>query len=313
MKRGNFNKQVLKKWLDALVHPDINEMDKGLLFLLITGCIEIFGVCVVYIYGFSIFWIGGANFSFRDDKDEKDLVSVNVIHPETVTKDKKDKGKVVHLTKDHKKDKTGEASYTAEKLKYDPKSDQKNPSAGKDVQLHVSDPTVDPHEAQNGVAPLLIVKDQESAKQVADQLKKSLNFTAEILPSGKVQELISQEFVDDGVPINIESNAGESKTFSSVEELPEYPGGQRAFLDYLSHNLQYPPYAKRRKIQGRVLVQFIVEKTGQITNISVGESANPVLDNEAIRVISRMPKWRPGKEKGAVVRVKIMVPVVFKL
>lgn len=290
-------------------------MDKSLLFILELVAIEVFFVCFAYVFSFSWGW-GSANFTPYENKDEKDLVSVNVIQKKTITDNPEDKGKFVHLTKDHKKDKTGLASYTDKRLKYDPESNQKRSMADaadeNGAKSGTDDPTEPPRPGFEGIAPVLLVP--ESLDQVMeDEVKRAENFSAEILPDGRVQSLVSNEFVDDGIPINIESNAGESKVFSSVEELPSYPGGQGAFIKYLNRTLVYPPYAKSQNIQGRVLVQFIVERSGAITNVSVAESANPVLDNEAMRVIRKMPKWRPGKEKGRIVRVKIMIPIIFKI
>lgn len=310
MKRRKLN---LKKIWNNLRDPDINDMDKSLLFILELVFIEVFFVCFAYVFSFSWGW-GSANFTPYENPDEKDLVSVNVIQKKTITDNPKDKGRFAHLTKDHKKDKSQLPSYSEKKLKYDPNSNQKRSLAdsnGKKEGMS-SDPTQPPRPGSEGVAPVVLVT-QTEAQKMSDAIKKAENFAAEILPNGQVQSLISDEFIDDGIPINIESNAGESKVFSTVEELPSYPGGQGEFIKYLNKTLTYPPYAKNKKIQGRVLVQFIVEKSGAITNVSVAESANPVLDNEAMRVIRRMPKWRPGKEKGKVVRVKVMIPIIFKL
>lgn len=310
MKRKKLN---IKEIWSKLRDPDINEMDKSLLFILELVFIEVFFVCFAYVFSFTWGW-GSANFTPYENKDEKDLVSVNVIQKKTITDNPKDKGKFVHLTRTHQKDTTGMASYSAKKLKYDPESHHKpslNDDDGKEYG-NVSDPTQPPRKGSEGTAPITLVS-QTEAQKMSDEIKKAENFSAEILPNGQVQSLISNEFIDDGIPINIESNAGESKVFSTVEELPCYPGGQGAFIKYLNKTLTYPSYAKSKKIKGRVLVQFIVEKSGAITNVSVAESASPTLDSEAMRVIRRMPKWRPGKTKGKIVRVKVMIPIIFKL
>lgn len=310
MKRKKLN---IKEYWNRLRDPDINEMDKSLLFILELVAIEVFCVCFTYVFSFTWDW-GTANFTPYENKDEKDLVSVNVIQKKTITDNPEDKGKFVHLTRTHKKDTTGLASYSAKKLEYKPESNHKR-SLGDDTGAEHggdSDPTQPPRPGSEGIAPVTLVT-QTEAQKMSDEIKKAENFSAEILPNGQVQSLISDEFIDDGIPINIETNAGESKVFSSVEELPCYPGGQGAFIKYLNKTLSYPPFAKNKKITGRVLVQFIVEKSGAITNVSVAESANPILDNEAVRVIRKMPKWKPGKEKGKIVRVKVMIPIIFKL
>lgn len=95
--------------------------------------------------------------------------------------------------------------------------------------------------------------------------------------------------------------------------MPEYTGGEKALLKFIVKNLKYPPEMARRGIQGRVLLSFIVEKEGSIMNIEVLESPAKELSEEAIRVISLMPKWKPGKIGGNPVRFKYTLPVSFKL
>ena len=103
------------------------------------------------------------------------------------------------------------------------------------------------------------------------------------------------------------------QVFDVVEKMPEYPGGQAALFEYLSTNVKYPADADKQKIQGRVLVTFVVNTDGSITDIEVVKKAFPSLDAEAVRVISGMPKWIPGEQKGQKVRVKYTVPLSFNL
>ena len=103
------------------------------------------------------------------------------------------------------------------------------------------------------------------------------------------------------------------QVFDVVEKMPEYPGGQAALFEYLSTNVKYPADAEKQKIEGRVLVTFIVNTDGSITDIEVVRKAFPSLDAEAVRVISGMPKWIPGEQKGQKVRVKYTVPLSFHL
>ena len=103
------------------------------------------------------------------------------------------------------------------------------------------------------------------------------------------------------------------QVFDVVEKMPEYPGGQAALFEYLSTNVKYPVDAEKQKIQGRVLVTFVVNTDGSITDIEVVKKAFPSLDAEAVRVISGMPKWTPGEQKGQKVRVKYTVPLSFNL
>ena len=103
------------------------------------------------------------------------------------------------------------------------------------------------------------------------------------------------------------------QVFDVVEKMPEYPGGSAALFEYLNGNVKYPADAKKQKIEGRVLVTFVVNTDGSITDIEVVKKAFPSLDTEAVRVISGMPKWIPGEQKGKKVRVKYTVPLNFRL
>lgn len=107
--------------------------------------------------------------------------------------------------------------------------------------------------------------------------------------------------------------AAEEPAFMVVEEMPEYPGGLKACMNFLARNIKYPVLASEAKAQGRVIVQFVVDKDGSITEKTVVRSVEPSLDAEALRVIGMMPKWKPGKQKGQNVRVQFTMPVVFRL
>ena len=116
-------------------------------------------------------------------------------------------------------------------------------------------------------------------------------------------------------PAVVEEEEEESaqQIFTVVEEMPEFPGGQGALLQYLSKSIKYPVIAQENGIQGRVSCSFVVEKDGSVTDVQVLRGVDPSLDKEAIRVITAMPKWKPGKQRGKPVRVKYTVPVTFRL
>lgn len=109
-----------------------------------------------------------------------------------------------------------------------------------------------------------------------------------------------------------EDNAGE-QVFMVCEQMPTFPGGEQALMKYLSETLKYPAEAADKGVQGRVIVSFVVEKDGSIGNISVQRPADPALDAEAMRVVSNMPKWTPGKQRGQAVRVQYMLPINFDM
>ena len=101
--------------------------------------------------------------------------------------------------------------------------------------------------------------------------------------------------------------------FDQVEEMPEFPGGMPALIEFLQTNIKYPEDAIKQDVGGRVMVMFVVETDGSITNVRVARKVFPSLDEEAVRVVKTMPKWKPGKEKGRTVRVNFTLPVVFSI
>ena len=105
----------------------------------------------------------------------------------------------------------------------------------------------------------------------------------------------------------------ETKVFDVVEEMPSFPGGPGALMSFLSSNIKYPVVAEENGIQGRVIVAFVVERDGSITDVRVVKSVDQSLDKEAVRVVKSMPRWIPGKQNGSAVRVKYTVPVTFRL
>lgn len=147
-----------------------------------------------------------------------------------------------------------------------------------------------------------------------------------------VMNEISSDKVNDLVALMKEKNVEKADTVAPVyvpaevaaklkgavsgasEEMPEFPdGGTAGLMKYLAANIRYPESAKKAGKQGRVIVQFVVCKDGSITNVSTLRDIDPALDAEAIRVISAMPKWKPGRQKGKEVDVKYTVPVMFRL
>lgn len=117
----------------------------------------------------------------------------------------------------------------------------------------------------------------------------------------KAKEVIAQE-----KPV-------EEKVFDVVEQMPQFPGGDAALFEYLSNHIKYPTIAEENGVQGRVIVTFVVERDGSITDVKVVKSVDPSLDREASRVVKGMPRWIPGKQNGSAVRVKYTVPVTFRL
>lgn len=105
----------------------------------------------------------------------------------------------------------------------------------------------------------------------------------------------------------------EEPIFEVVEQMPSFPGGIEAVMQYIAKNIRYPAEAQKGKVQGRVVVSFIVGKTGDIRKVHVLRSVDPALDAEAVRVIGSMPKWTPGMQRGKAVAVRYTMPVMFRL
>lgn len=115
-------------------------------------------------------------------------------------------------------------------------------------------------------------------------------------------------------PVTAPAQANDTEqVFQITEQMPEFPGGMAECLKFIGEHVNYPQKAQENGIQGRVTVQFTVEKDGSITNAKVLRGVDPELDKEALRVISSMPKWTPGKQRGKAVRCSFSVPVRFQL
>ena len=103
------------------------------------------------------------------------------------------------------------------------------------------------------------------------------------------------------------------RIYDVVEQMPSFPGGNQALVEYLSKHIKYPVVAEEKRIQGRVIVTFVVERDGSVTDVRVAKSVHAFLDKEAVRVVSGMPRWIPGKQNGKAIRVRYTVPVTFGL
>ena len=107
--------------------------------------------------------------------------------------------------------------------------------------------------------------------------------------------------------------SSDTTVFAIVDEMPEYPGGQQALMEFISNNVKYPENAQKNGISGKIFVQFVIETDGSIGDVKIGRGVDPELDAEGIRVVESMPKWKPGKERGKFVRVSYTVPINFSL
>ena len=110
-----------------------------------------------------------------------------------------------------------------------------------------------------------------------------------------------------------EEKSRDDDIYEYPEVLPEFPGGEKAMLKWLGSNVKYPALAAENNIQGRVMVSFVVERDGSVSNVKVDRGVDPSLDKEAVRLVQSMPKWKPGMYNGKPVRCRFRLPVTFKL
>ena len=174
---------------------------------------------------------------------------------------------------------------------------------------------------------LMIVSNIEMVARTTEKFAKEMmgQATTQVIPEPEIAtipELPAEEIQKPTLPQDKKiketmethsKSVPDSVVFEVVEEMPDFPGGMKALMEYLSKNIKYPAEAHAKGIQGRVIVCFVVKKDGSIDNIKVVRSVDPYLDKEAIRVITAMPKWKPGKQRGETVNVKFTVPVAFRL
>lgn len=114
-------------------------------------------------------------------------------------------------------------------------------------------------------------------------------------------------------PAPKDTTQDQEKPFVQVEQLPQYPGGEQALMNYLSENVHYPEYASELGIQGRVILRFVITKTGDVSNVEIIRGLDPSCDAEAMRVVRLMPKWTPGRHNGRIVPVYFVLPILYKL
>lgn len=127
------------------------------------------------------------------------------------------------------------------------------------------------------------------------------------------EDMTNEKETDEQTPPNVAEQAEEPIQFRIVEQYPEFPGGMTEYMKWLTRNLRYPDIARSQKIQGKVVVQFIVNQDGTIADAKVVKSVNPHLDREAMRVIRMMPSWKPGIQDNKPCKTMVAVPIVFKL
>ena len=166
---------------------------------------------------------------------------------------------------------------------------------------------------QKKVDNVTVLKNEEALKVYAKHFDADTSNgilfinTKEYVKNGK------KEVVGVAVKTKKDEEVEPEGAFDVVENMPEFPGGAPEMMKFLATNVKYPEEAYSNGIEGRVLLSFIVEKDGSISNVKVVKPVNEAIDAEAVRVVEMMPKWKPGKQNGKVVRVKYTIPVSFRL
>ena len=154
--------------------------------------------------------------------------------------------------------------------------------------------------------PMEVPKQTTQLEIVQDDVEvDDIEINAEVEQNEVLEEYVAPEVVEEEVV--------EQEIFKIVEEMPAFPGGEAKLMEYVSKNVKYPQIARETGVQGRVYVNFVVEPDGSVSNVSVLRGIGGGCDEEAIRVVKNMPKWKPGKQRGKAVRVSYMLPVNFKL
>lgn len=175
--------------------------------------------------------------------------------------------------------------------------------------------------------PAIEQKDMISASEVPSPASKAITQKVTEVPktvaTQEIAPVTSKLVIGDGEGVARQSDVTEalpqipitkdSVVLKTVEQLPEFPGGIVQFMKWLTRNLRYPSMARSQRIQGKVVISFIINKDGSIASPTIVQSADPLLDREAMRVIRMMPRWKPGLQDGKPCRTMFAIPVNFQL
>lgn len=161
---------------------------------------------------------------------------------------------------------------------------------------------------------LLVISNIEAIARSTEKQMDRVEETLSVAPAVAIQQNQQQSKVVSDSISKIKKEANDDNLpYEIVETMPEFPGGNVALMKFLSTNIKYPQNAVKNRVQGRVVVQFVVDKNGNVIKPSVVRPVDSELDAEALRVMSLMPTWIPGKQKGKNVSVRYTVPISFRL
>lgn len=164
-------------------------------------------------------------------------------------------------------------------------------------------PTTQPPPRPPEISKIPDIIEVPNESEIEEEL--DIDLDVEVIEITAVEEIVFD-------PIDISEEVADY-VFVIVEEQPEFPGGMQAFYEFIGSHIKYPAVAKRNNIEGRVFVEFIVEKNGELSDIVVVKGIGASCDEEAMRVLKLVPNFKPGKQRGVPVRVKMVLPIYFKL
>ena len=159
----------------------------------------------------------------------------------------------------------------------------------------------------------------ENKSHTTAELQRDVMQWAHSLVAYNCENKSEQSVLYSAKPLNMQAEChlvtqdDKEKNTNVDDELPSFPGGDAKLREWIKKNMKYPSYAKKNGIEGQVLVVFIVEKDGSISNAEVSWGVDPSLDQEALRIVNKMPKWKPGTQNGVAMRVKYRLPITFML
>lgn len=193
--------------------------------------------------------------------------------------------------------------------------------------LSEDDKMLDDFPDELNMTPVVEQKDMISATGNAGAPSKAITQKVQEVPktvaTQEISPVTSKLVIGNGEGITRQADVTEalpqvpitkdSVVLKTVEQLPEFPGGIVQFMKWLTRNLRYPPIAQSQRIQGKVVVSFIINKDGSIASPTIVQSVDPVLDREALRVVKMMPRWKPGLQNGKPCRTMFAIPVNFQL
>lgn len=175
-----------------------------------------------------------------------------------------------------------------------------------------------PVKAQIRFVPPIVKKDEEviEEKEIinVEDIKDEQISKEDVKGTGDQNVVVENEAPSDlGTTTEVVKDDKPEEPLTFVEAMPQFPGGEKELLTYFAQNIKYPAIARESGIQGRVILEFVVEKSGQVTNIAIRRDIGGGCGKEAVRVAQEMPAWKAGNQNGNSVRVKMNIPVVFKL